>query len=129
MHFHENFSFYSCAPTSSLLFFCAPTFDVAFTHVRLYQKFAFFACIRQKVSFYSCAPTVHQNFAFFACTFIKTFPLTSVRMHQNVCFSPCAPALKVCFFFSTLFCVLLLLACVNIKSLLFLCAPSSKRLP
>ena len=128
------------APTSSLLFFCAPTFDVAFTHVRLYQKFAFFACIRQKVSFYSCAPTVHQNFAFFACAFIKTFPLTSMRMHQNVCFSPYAPTLKVCFF-----CVHFFVYCfysrASISKVCFFCvrlhknvsfyscAPTPKRLP
>ena len=144
--FHQKFCFDSCAPASKCLlslyalswklfvllvytyikfaFFCAPIFDVAFTYVRLYQKFAFFACIRQKVSFYSCAPTVHQNFAFL-CALSSKCLLVPVCAYIKSFFFVCALKSKrllilVCAYFKTFS----LLVCAYIKRVLFLCALS-----
>ena len=73
MHFHQNFSFYSCAPT----------FDVATSKrllwlVGLHQKFTFLCALSSK------------RLPLLVCAYTKTFALTHVRLDQNFCFYLCA---------------------------------------
>ncbi|KAK2571121.1 hypothetical protein P5673_003682, partial [Acropora cervicornis] len=109
MHFHRNFSFYSCALTSKVCFFvCTFIKTFPFTGLHLHQNVCLNSCSpRSKFLLLPVCAYIKSFFCVWA--FIKRFALTRVRLHQKVCFLcmhfhrnfsfySCALTSKVCFF-------------------------------